>query len=127
MKAYRFVGEFDVCSAVESVLRGLPRDQVAEGDDHLLLLGVAFERDDLHAVAQGVGYGVEHVGGGDEQDFGKVERDIEVVVAEGGVLLGVEHFEQGAGRVAAEIAAELIDFVEHEDRVVGAGAAQAPG
>ena len=112
------------CSAVEAVLRDLPRHQVAEGDDHLLLLGVAFQRDDLHAVAQRVGHGVEHVGGGDEQDLGEVEGNVQVVVAVGGVLLGVEHFEQGAGRVAAEIAAELIDFVEHEDRVVGAGAAQ---
>src|SRR5438270_11877608 len=33
------------------------------------------------------------------------------------VLLGVEHFEQSRGRVAAKIHAQLIDFVEHDERV----------
>ncbi len=39
-------------------------------------------------------------------------------------MLGIQHFEQSAGRVAAEIAAQLIHLVQHEDRVVAAGAAQ---
>ena len=109
---------------VEAVLRGLPRNQVAEGDDHLFLLGVAFQRNDLHAVAQRVGNRVEHVGRGDEQDLREVERHVQVVVAEAGVLLRVEHFEQRGGRIAAEIAAQLVHFVQHEDRVVAARAAQ---
>ena len=44
----------------------------------------------------------------------------EVVVAEGVVLLGVEHLEQGRARVAAEVGADLVHLVHHEDRVVGA-------
>ena len=70
---------------------------------------------------------IEHVGGGDEQDLGEIERHIQVIVAEGGVLFRVEHFEQRRGRVAAEIAPQLIHFVEHENRVVGARRAAAPG
>src|ERR1039458_2858593 len=124
-EAHGVVGELDVLFDGEAVLGDLPRDEVAEGDDHLFLFGVAFERDDFHAVAQGVGHGVEDVGGGDEEDLGEVKGNIQVVVAVGEILLGVEDFEEGAGRVAAEIAAQLIDFVEHEDRVVGTGAAQA--
>ena len=38
------------------------------------------------------------------------------------VLLGVQHLQQRIGRVAAEVHAELVDFVQHEDRVDGAGA-----
>ena len=53
----------------------------------------------------------------------EVERQVEVVVAEGEVLLGVEHLEQGAGRVAAPVGAHLVDLVDHEQRVVGAGVA----
>ncbi len=36
------------------------------------------------------------------------------------VLLRVEHFEQGRGRVAVEGGANLVDFVEHDDGVGGA-------
>ena len=53
----------------------------------------------------------------------QVERQVEVVVAEGEVLLGVEHLEQGARRVAAPVGAGLVDLVDHEQRVVGAGVA----
>ena len=42
------------------------------------------------------------------------------MVREGEVLLGVEYLQERAGRVAAEIGPDLVDFVQHEDRVVGA-------
>src|SRR5690348_17998719 len=58
------------------------------------LFRVSLEVDDLHAVAQGVGNGIEHVGGGDEQHPAEIEGDVQVVVAEGGILLRVEHLEQ---------------------------------
>ena len=48
----------------------------------------------------------EDVGGGDEEDFGEVEGNVQVVVAVGGILFGIEDFEEGAGRVATEIAAQ---------------------
>ena len=37
------------------------------------------------------------------------------------VLFRVENFEQGSARVAAKISAELVDFVEQQHRVHGAG------
>ena len=37
---------------------------------------------------------------------------------------GIEHFEQGGGGIAAEIGADLVDFVEQDDRVAGFDAAQ---
>ena len=57
--------------------------------------------------------------------FDKIERHIEVVVAERGVLLRIERFQQRRSRIAAEVAAQLVDFVEHEDRIVGLRAANA--
>ena len=39
------------------------------------------------------------------------------MVAECAVLFAVEHLQHGAGRVAAEIVAHLVDFVEQEYRV----------
>ena len=53
----------------------------------------------------------------------QVEGDAEIVVAEGRVLLGVEHLEQRRGRIAVEAGAELVHLVEHHHRVARAGLA----
>ena len=53
--------------------------------------------------------------------------DVEVVVAEGVVLLRVEHLEQRRGRIAAEVGAHLVDLVEHEHRVAASRRRAAPG
>ena len=49
----------------------------------------------------------------------EVVIELQIMVLELGVLLGVEHFEQRRGRIAAEILAELVDLVEQEQRVRG--------
>ena len=95
-------------------------DQVRPGDDQLLGLGVAGQVDDLEPVAQRRPDAVRVVGGGDEEDLGQVERQLDESVAEAVVLGRVEHLEQDGGRVRAE----LVELVEHEDRVLAADAAQ---
>jgi hypothetical protein len=90
------------------------------------VLGVAVDADDLHPVEQRARDGVDHVGRGDEQHPRQVEVDLEVVVAEGVVLGRVEHLEQRRGRVAPVVGAELVDLVEHDDRVHGPRLAQGP-
>ena len=102
----------------EAVLLDLARDEVLLGDRDLFLLGVAGQLDDLHAVQQRAGDGVELVGGADEEHLRQVERLVEIVVAEGVVLLRVEGLEQRGRGVAAEVASELVDLVEHEDRIL---------
>ena len=109
----------------QPVLLDLPRDQITLGDIDLLVLGVAAELDDLHAVAQRRRDRVEHVGRRDKEHLAQVKRHVEIVVAELAVLLRVEHLQQRAARVAAEVAAQLVDLVEHEDRVPALDAAQA--
>src|SRR5688572_12254015 len=109
---------------LEAVRLELALHEVALRDLELLFLGVAGKLDDLHAIAQRPGDGLEHVRGGDEHDLGEIEVDREVVVAESRVLLGVEHFEERARRVAVEAALpELVDLVEHEDAGARLGAA----
>ena len=108
----------------QAVALHLARDQVALGDLELLLLGVARELDHLHPVAQRRRDRVELVRGGDEEAARQVEGQVEVVVAEARVLLGVEHLEHRAGGVAAEVGAHLVDLVDHQHRVVGLGVAQ---
>ena len=89
-------------SHLEPVRRELLGQQVAARDLDLLLDGVAVHVDDLHAVAQRPWDGLQLVGGRDEEDAAQVEGQVEEVVAEGVVLLGVEHLEQRRRRVAVE-------------------------
>ena len=117
---HRLVGDLDVLR-LEAVVRHLLGDEEPPADLDLLLLGVAGQLDDLHPVAQGGRDRVEQVAGRDEQHLAQVERHLEVVVLEGVVLLRVEDLEQGRARVAPEVHADLVDLVEHEDRVVRAG------
>ncbi len=91
--------------------------KVALGDLQFLLLRVRRHFDDLHAVKQRAWNGLDRVGGHEEHDAAEVDRNFKIVVAEGAVLLAVEHLQHGAGRVAAEIVAHLVDFVEQEYRV----------
>ena len=97
--------------------------QIALGDLDLLVLGIARQLDHLHAVAQRTGDGVEHVGRADEHHARQVERHREIIVAEGRVLLGVEHLQQRRRRIAVEALAELVHLVEHHDGIARLGLA----
>src|SRR5437773_2284000 len=72
----------------------LTRDEVATRDLQFFLRRVAWQLDHFHAVAQRPGNGVENVGRTDEHHARQIEGHGEVVIAEGRVLLGVEHLEQ---------------------------------
>ena len=76
------VGEPEL-AALQAVRGELLRQQVALCDPELLLLGVAGELDHVHAVEQRAGDRVERVRGADEEHLREVERQVEVVVAEG--------------------------------------------
>ena len=101
---------------LQAVRLDLLDDQVLARDRHLLVLGVAGQPDDLHAVHQRLRH-AQRVRRGDEHHVRQVVVDLEVMVVEGRVLLGVEHLEQRRRRVAAEVRAELVDLVEQEERV----------
>src|SRR6185437_16270341 len=91
----------------------------------LLLLRVTGELDDLHPIAQRARNGLEHVGGGNEENVAEIEGQCEIVVAESRVLLRVEHLEQRRGGIALKARSELVDLIEHENRIAAAGLAQA--
>ena len=57
----------------------------------------------------------------DEHHFGQIERHAQIVIGKGVVLFRVEHLQQGGRRVAAKIHPDLVDFVQHEHRIAGAG------
>ena len=122
--AHRLFRKFDLLGR-DPVLVNLPRNQVLERDVNLLFLGVALQFDDLHAIAQRLRNRIEHVRRRNEQHLRQIERHIEIVIAERRVLLRIECFEQRRSRIAAEIAAHLVDFIEHEHRIFRLRAANA--
>ena len=118
------IRELDLLADLEPVLGRLLGHQVLGGDMDLFQFRVAGKFDHFHPVAQRLGNRIHPVRRGDEQNLREIERRIEIVVPERGVLLRIEHFHQCRRRIAAEIAAEFIHLVQHEDGVVGFGAAQ---
>src|SRR5436305_150331 len=105
----------------QAVLPELPRQQVTAGDGELLALRVARELHHLHAVEERPRDVLDEVRGADEEYLREVERHAQVVVGEGVVLRRVEHLEERARRVPLVGDAELVDLVEQEHRVLGAG------
>ena len=114
--------EFQAVGKVFVIICCLARYEMAAGNFFLLLREIAFHFDYLHAVEQRCGNGLQAVGRGDEEHVGKVVVEVEEVIVKGGVLLGVEHFEQGALRVAVDVTVcHLVNLVEHKHGVVRAG------
>ncbi|MNE61901.1 hypothetical protein D3C80_1571470 [compost metagenome] len=68
--------------------------QVALGDGQFFFGDIAGQADHFHAVEQRPGYRIEGVGSAHEQHLGQVQAQVEVVVEEIDVLLGVEGFQQ---------------------------------
>ena len=121
--AQRGVGDFHVLPR-EAVFLDLARDEIALGDLQFFGLGVAGQFDDFQPVAQRGMNRLQPVGRGDEQHARQIERQIEVMVGERVVLRRIEHFQQRRRRVAAKIRADLVQFVEQNDRVAAFDAAQ---
>ena len=113
----RIFGKFDIVRAQTVGLR-LFRDQEILGNVELVKFGVARNPDDLHPVPEGQRDGMQSVGRRDEKDFREIIIDVQIMIVEGEILLRVEHFEQRRRRVAPEIGAHLVDFVQAEDRIV---------
>ena len=85
---------------LQAVLLGFLGYKVLLSDLELLFGDIARDLDELHTVTQSLRDGGDIVRRSDEEDLREVVVDVEVVIVEGSVLLGVEDFEQGRGRVA---------------------------
>src|SRR6202020_2743325 len=118
----RVVSDLDLFR-LEAVGLELASNKIAARDLKFFARCVAGEADDLHAVAKRAGNSVEHIRRGDKHDAAEVKRHREVIVAEGVVLLRVQHLQHRGGRVALYAGSKLVDLVEHHDAVAGAGLA----
>mmetsp|Transcript_101212 Transcript_101212/g.325188 ORF Transcript_101212/g.325188 Transcript_101212/m.325188 type:complete len:529 (-) Transcript_101212:1364-2950(-) len=87
------------------------------GDGHLLLKDITGQPDDLHSIQQRPRNRVCDVGRANEQCLGQVHRSVQVQIAEGRILSRIEDLQQGRGRIAAEVSAQLVDLVDQDHRV----------
>ena len=92
-------------------------------DLDLVVLQIPRQLDDLHAVLQRKRDRIPDVRGGDEHHARQVVVHIQIVVVERHVLFRVEHFQQRRRRIAAEVHAHLVHFIQQHQRVHHAGAA----
>ncbi len=104
---------------LQAIGHGLLGHQVLDRDIDLLIFRVARQTDDFHPVQQRTG-DIHRVGCTDEHHIRKVVVDLQIMVVEVVVLLGIEHFQQRRGRIATHVAAHLVDLVEQEQRVAHA-------
>ena len=88
---------------------------------HLLFLGIALKFDDLHTVAQRLRNRIQHIRRRDKQHLRQIKSYIEVIIAEAGVLLGIERFQQCGSRISAEVTSNFVDLIQHENRILGLG------
>src|SRR5215213_4882007 len=80
-------------------------------------LGVTRKTNYLKTILQGRRNRVQDVGRRYEEDAREIVFDIQVVILKRVVLLRVKDFEQGGRRVAAKVSAELVYFIEKDERV----------
>ena len=102
----------------------LPRQQVIAGDLDFLLSEIAGELDDLHPIEQWSGNRVELVRRAHEENLREVDVQVEIVVSKTAVLFRVEHLQQSGCGIALIAGSDLVDLVQHDDRVLGAGFSQ---
>src|SRR5438309_7661795 len=99
--AHAFLRKLDLLGC-DAVLVYLPWNQILECNVAFLFFCVALQFDDLHTVAQRLCNRVKHVGGRDEENLGEGKRHVQIVIAEGRVLLGIERFQRGWRRITGE-------------------------
>ena len=83
-------------------------------DHQLFFIGVGTKLNDLHAVEQGSGDGIEGVGRGDKHHTGKIKGNFQIIIAIGCVLLAVEHLKKSCTGITTIIGAHLINLIQKQ-------------
>ena len=103
---------------LQAVILSLLWDDVALCNLYLLDLGVPRNLNDFHAIAERRRDRVELIRSCNEEHLRKVELHLKIIVLIRRVLLWIKHLKERRRRIAAEVRAELVDLIKHEDRVL---------
>jgi hypothetical protein len=103
----------------QPVFKNLSLNQVALGDMEFLLVRVSGELQDLHSVPQRPRDSIQHIGGSDEHHLAQVKGDIQVIIPEIPVLLGIQYLQQCGRGIPPPVGAKFVHLVQHDHRVLG--------
>src|SRR5689334_6237538 len=106
------------------ILGKLPRNQITFSDLQFFPFCVPGQINQLHPIQERSGYSSNVIGRRNEDDLRKIERNVQIAIDESFVLLWVEHLKQRAGRIATKVGTDLVNLVEHHDRIACAGSPQ---
>ena len=98
------------------VLLDLLGHQILQGDVDFFVFGIARQTDNLHAIHQRR-RNVQAIGSGDKHHVRQIVFHFGIMVDKSMVLLRIQHFQQGAGRVATEVAPHFVDFIQQKQRI----------
>ena len=118
---YAVVGKFHALG-IHSVALRLFRNQVAFSDLRFFAFGITRQIQDFQAVLQRGRNRVQHIRRRNEKHLRQIVINVEIMIAERGILFRVENFQKRGGRIAAKILAELINFVKQNHRIIRSGA-----
>ena len=82
---------------------------------------VSRELNDLHTVEQRFRDCIRRVRRADKQYIRQIIRNIHIMIREAEILLRVEHLEESRSRIAVVVPAQLVDLVQHDDRIRSTG------
>ena len=99
----------------------LARQQVLLRNLDFLTTQVTGQLNNFHTVTQRTWDFIQAVRRSYEHDLRKVKRHIQEQIQEGVILRWIQNFQQCTGWIAAEIFAELVYFIQHNDWIIGAG------
>ncbi len=91
---------------------------MAKADLEFLFLGIPWQMENFHPVAEGRLDRIKKISRGYEHDFRQVKGNAKIMVSESIILLRIQDFEECRGRISSEIRSDLIHLV-HEHRIVG--------
>jgi len=111
------VSQFEL-RRIQPVFFQLPGDQIPLGDLHFFFLRITVQLNNFQPVQQRRGNRIQHIGCSNKHNPGKIERHIQIMIRKSIVLLWIKHLQQRRGRIASKIAADLVYFIQHEDRIV---------
>src|SRR5215813_9662629 len=90
---------------------------MSPGNLELLAFRVARKPDNLEPVLKGRRNRMQHVGSCYEHHIRKIILDIQIMIVKREVLFRVEDFKQCCRWIAAKIHSQLVDFIQHYQRV----------
>ena len=101
----------------QAVVLQLFGQQMPLGNVVLLHPRIAGQFDHVHTVQQRGRDGVQVIGRGDEEHIAQIKGNVQIVVLEALVLLRIQGLQQRGGRVAPEVAGQLVDLIQQQQRV----------